>query len=119
MAESMTDPTAPASPGARQRPAPRFPLVLEGQAALITGANSGIGKAVALGLGASGADVVVNYVTHPETAEEVAHQIEAGGRRALAIKADVSSEEDVQAMFAKAIGHFGTLHIGVSNAGLA
>jgi glucose 1-dehydrogenase len=93
-------------------------LVLEGQAALITGANSGIGKAVALGLGASGADVVVNYVTHPETAEEVAHQIEAGGRRALAIKADVSSEEDVQAMFAKAIGHFGTLHIGVSNAGL-
>ena len=118
MAESITDPTAPASPGARQRPAPRFPVVLEGQAALVTGANSGIGKAVALGLGASGADVVVNYVTHPETAEEVAHQIEAGGRRALAIKADVSSEEDVQAMFAKAIGHFGTLHIGVSNAGL-
>jgi len=118
MAESITDPTAPASPGARQRPAPRFPVVLEGQAALVTGANSGIGKAVALGLGASGADVVVNYVTHPETAEEVAHQIEAGGRRALAIKADVSSEEDVQAMFAKAIGHLGTLHIGVSNAGL-
>lgn len=118
MAEPTTDPTAPASPGARQRPAPRFPLVLEGQAALVTGANSGIGKAVALGLGASGADVVVNYVTHPETAEEVAHQIEAGGHRALAIKADVSSEEDVQTMFAKAISHFGTLHIGVSNAGL-
>jgi len=92
--------------------------VLEGQAALVTGANSGIGKAVALGLGASGADVVVNYVTHPETAEEVAHRIEAGGRRALAIKADVSREEDVQAMFEKAIGHFGTLHIAVNNAGL-
>ena len=79
---TSTDPAAPASPGARQRPAPRFPLVLEGQAALVTGANSGIGKAVALGLGASGADVVVNYVTNPEAAEEVAHQIEAGGRRA-------------------------------------
>ena len=118
MAEPTTDPAAPASPGARQRPTPRFPLVLEGQAALVTGANSGIGKAVALGLGASGADVVVNYVTHPETAEEVAHQIEAGGRRALAIKADVSREDDVQAMFAKAIGHFGTLHIAVNNAGL-
>jgi glucose 1-dehydrogenase len=116
--ERVTDPAAPASPGARQRPAPRFPLVLEGQAALVTGANSGIGKAVALGLAASGADVIVNYVTHPETAEEVAHQIEAGGRRALAVKADVSREEEVAAMFAAAIGHFGTLHIAVNNAGL-
>ncbi|MGC2084734.1 MAG: SDR family oxidoreductase [Bradyrhizobium sp.] len=93
-------------------------MVLAGQAALVTGANSGIGKAVALGLGASGADVVVNYVTNPESAEEVAHRIEASGRRALAIKADVSREEDVQAMFAKAINHFGTLHICVNNAGL-
>lgn len=118
MAESKTDPAAPASPGARQRPPVPFPVVLEGQAALVTGANSGIGKAVALGLGASGADVVVNYVASPETAEEVAHQIEAAGRRALAIKADVSREEDVQAMFAKAIDHFGTLHIAVNNAGL-
>jgi glucose 1-dehydrogenase len=93
-------------------------MVLQGQPALVTGANSGIGKAVALGLGASGADVVVNYVTNPEAAEEVAHQIEAGGRRAIAIKADVSKEDEVKAMFAKAIDHFGTLHICVSNAGL-
>jgi glucose 1-dehydrogenase len=73
---------------------------------------------VALGLARAGADVVVNFVDHPQAAEEVAHQIEAMGRRALTIKADVSHEADVEAMFAAAIGHFGTLHISVSNAGL-
>jgi len=92
--------------------------ILAGQPALVTGANSGIGKAVALGLAKAGADVVVNYVTGPEAAEEVAHQIEAEGGRAIALQADVSKEDDVQVMFAKAISHFGTLHIVVSNAGL-
>ena len=119
MPETTTDPAAPAAaPRARQRPASRFPVVLEGQPALVTGANSGIGKAVALGLAASGADVVVNYIVDSAAAEEVAHQIEAGGRRALAIKADVSREDEVQAMFATAVDHFGTLHIVVNNAGL-
>ncbi len=60
----------------------------------------------------------MNYVTHPETAEEVAHEIEAMGRRAITLKADVSNEADVEGMFAAAITHFGTLHIAVSNAGL-
>jgi glucose 1-dehydrogenase len=118
MANGLSNPATPASPGERPRPAPAYPIVLQGQPALVTGANSGIGRAVALGLGASGADVVVNFVTNPETADEVAHQIEAGGRRAVAIKADVSREDEVKAMFAKAIDHFGTLHICVSNAGL-
>lgn len=91
---------------------------LLGQPALVTGANSGIGRATALGLARAGADVVVNYVTAPEAAEEVAHQIESFGRRAIAIKADVSKESEVEAMFAQAKSHFGTLHIVVSNAGL-
>ena len=92
--------------------------VLKGQPAIVTGANSGIGEAVALGLAQAGADVAVNYVTHPETAEEVAHKIEGFGRRAIVVKADVSQEDEVEAMYAKAIAEFGTLHISVSNAGL-
>lgn len=71
-----------------------------------------------MGLAAAGADVVVNYVVNPASAEEVAHEIEAQGRKAIAIKADVSNEDDVRSMFAGAFDYFGTLHIAVNNAGL-
>jgi glucose 1-dehydrogenase len=113
-----TAPTAPALPDAERLPRRRYDDVLSGQPALVTGANSGIGRAVAIGLARAGADVVVNYVTAPETADEVAHEIEQMGRKAITLKADVSKESDVEQMFAKAIAHFGTLHISVSNAGL-
>jgi glucose 1-dehydrogenase len=116
--EASQAPSAPAAPGARPFPNVPYQTVLAGQPALVTGANSGIGKAVALGMAAAGADVVVNYVSNPEAADEVAHEIEAMGRRALAIKADVSQEDEVIAMFAKAVDYFGTLHIVCSNAGL-
>jgi glucose 1-dehydrogenase len=112
------DPAGPASPGDRPVPNIGFPKLLEGQPAIVTGANSGIGAAVALGLAQAGADVVVNYVVHPETAEEIAHQITALGRRALVLKADISKEDEVIAMFKQAVAEFGTLHISVSNAGL-
>ena len=115
--ECLLDP-GETTPADRGRVAYRYPVVLAGQPALVTGANSGIGRAVALGLAASGADVVVNYVVNKAAAEEVAHTIEAVGRRAVAIQADVSKEEEVASMFARAIDHFGTLHIAVSNAGL-
>ncbi|MBM7485945.1 MULTISPECIES: SDR family oxidoreductase [Bradyrhizobium] len=118
MTERPIDPAASAGLEARPQRPVRFPTILEGQPALVTGANSGIGRAVALGLAASGADVVVNYVVDPEAADDVAHQIEALGRKAITIKADVSNEQDVQSMFSSAIGHFGTLHIVVNNAGL-
>ena len=111
-------PTAPASLDPGRIPHAPYQPVLLGQPALVTGANSGIGEAVALGLAQAGADVVVNYVTHPETADEVAHKIEAMGRRAIVLKADVSKEDEVEAMYAAAIAQFGTLHISVSNAGL-
>lgn len=118
MNENSKDPAAPAPPNARPVPSIPYPTVLVGQPALVTGANSGIGRAVALGLARSGADVVVNYVTNPEQAEEVAHEVERIGRRAMAIKADVSKEDEVVAMFKQATDHFGTLHVVVSNAGL-
>ncbi|MDP1797971.1 MAG: SDR family oxidoreductase [Planctomycetaceae bacterium] len=92
--------------------------VLKGQKALVTGANSGIGKGVALALGQAGADVVVNYVRGDEAAEDVAATIRAGGSRALAIQADVSRETDVQAMFRRMYDEFGTIDILVNNAGL-
>ena len=112
------DPAAPAAPDSSRVPHFTYSAVLVGQAALVTGANSGIGKAVALSLARAGADVVVNYVTDPQAAEEVAHEIESYGRRAIALQADVSKEDDVEQMFATAIGHFKTLHVMVSNAGL-
>jgi glucose 1-dehydrogenase len=92
--------------------------ILKGQQALVTGANSGIGRAVAIGLAQVGADVAVNYVSKPEDAEDVAHEIEKLGRRAITLKADVSKQDEVEKMFADAIKQFGTLHICVSNAGL-
>ncbi len=112
-----------ADPGvdvAARRPAPDtpFPHSLHGQTALVTGANSGIGHGVAVGLAKAGADVVVNYVTDPKAADAVVKEIEFLGRRALAVKADVSNEDEVDAMFAQAIDAFGTLHIVVCNAGL-
>lgn len=114
-----TPPDAPVNPDQAHHRAslPIYP-VLQNQPALVTGANSGIGKAVALGLAQAGADVVVNYVADPASAEDVAHQIEAMGRRTIAIKADVSNEAEVEAMFTQAVQHFGTLHIVVNNAGL-
>src|SRR5471030_1836590 len=91
---------------------------IKGRAALVTGANSGIGKGVALALARDGAKVVVNYVTHPEAADEVVSQIKKEGGMAIALKADVSKEDEVQAMFQAMYKEFGTIDILVNNAGL-
>ena len=91
---------------------------LKGQKAVVTGANSGIGEGVARALGAAGAAVVVNYVTAPDAADAVVKDIKAQGGEAIAIKADVSKEADVEAMFAETVKRFGTVDILVNNAGL-
>jgi len=91
---------------------------LRQQKALVTGANSGIGEACALALGAAGADVAVNYVSHPEEAERVVGLIRDSGCKAIALRADVSHEDEVQAMFAAMLKEFGTIDILINNAGL-
>ena len=99
--------------------APPDPLQpLKNQKALVTGANSGIGKACALALGAAGADVVVNYRSDPDEANRVVETIERSGSKAIAVRADVSREDEVQAMFAEMRKRFGTIDILVNNAGL-
>src|SRR5579862_2180800 len=91
---------------------------LKGQKALVTGANSGIGEAVARCLAAAGAAVVVNYVSNPQAAEQIVSDIRSAGSEALAIAADVSQEDQVQAMFAQMLKEWGTIDILVNNAGL-
>jgi glucose 1-dehydrogenase len=99
---------------------PRVPpqQLLLGQKALVTGASSGIGRAVALALGQAGADVVVNYVAGEDKAEQVVREIRDYGVRALAVRADVSDEAQVQQMFRRMFDEFGTVDVLVNNAGL-
>ncbi|MBS0604515.1 MAG: SDR family oxidoreductase [Verrucomicrobia bacterium] len=92
--------------------------ILKGQKALVTGANSGIGKAVAIALGKAGADVAVNYIGHEEQAVAVCDEIKKAGSKAIMIKADVSKEDQVLAMYQQMYKEFGTIDILVSNAGV-
>ncbi|MEV4680567.1 SDR family oxidoreductase [Streptomyces kurssanovii] len=92
--------------------------LLRGQKALVTGANSGIGKATAIGLGRAGADVVVNYVAGREAADEVVAEIASFGVRAAAYEADVSQEDQVVAMMDRMVQEFGTIDVLVANAGM-
>ena len=99
-------------------PTCQVPKSLKGQKALVTGTSSGIGKAVAIALGQAGADVVVNYVGTAGAADEVAAVVADSGGRALSIRADVSQESEVKAMFAEMFKEFGTIDILINNAGL-
>ena len=91
--------------------------LLRGQKALVTGANSGIGKATAIALGKAGADVVVNYVAGDDSAEAVVEEIRRAGVKAYAHRADVSNEDQVKQMFARMVAELGTIDILVNNAG--
>jgi NAD(P)-dependent dehydrogenase (short-subunit alcohol dehydrogenase family) len=93
-------------------------LSLTGKVGLVTGAAKRIGRSVALRLASEGADVVVNYRSSKSEADEVATQIEAMGRRAAAIQANVAKRNDVSAMFAAVEKKFGRLDILVNNVGM-
>lgn len=91
---------------------------LKGQKALVTGASSGIGKGIALGLAVAGADVVVNYHSGAEEGEAVAETIRQSGVRAYAHGCNVADEGEVEAMFARMRDEFGGIDILVANAGM-
>ncbi len=93
-------------------------LGLEGKNAIVTGGSIGIGSAIALGLAREGCNVAINYRRHDAEAKEVVGEIEAMGRRGLAIKADVSSYADAQDMVQTVVEEFGRLDIMVCNAGI-
>jgi 3-oxoacyl-[acyl-carrier protein] reductase len=93
-------------------------MTLEGKKAIVTGGSLGIGAAIARELGRQGASVAINYRRHDTEAKQVAADIEAAGGKGLAIKADVASFDDAQAMVDEVVEKFGGLDILVNNAGI-
>ncbi len=91
---------------------------LTGKVALVTGASRGIGQATAIDLAKAGADIVVNFIGNEAVAQETVEAIEALGRKAIKIKADVGNADDVQAMVDEAVAAFGHIDILVNNAGI-
>ena len=91
---------------------------LDGRRALVTGADSGIGQGVAYELAANGAAVAINYLGDPATAGDMTREITGAGGKAIAVKMDVTSEEDVEHAFAAARKAFGGLDLLVNNAGI-
>src|SRR5476651_2509989 len=92
--------------------------ILKGQKALVTGANSGIGKAVALSLGRAGASVLINYVADDGTVPQMIKEIKSYGSKAMGFQADVSKEPQVLDMYKAMLKEFGTIDILVNNAGI-
>jgi len=91
---------------------------LTNKVAIVTGASKGIGASIAKHLAAEGASVVVNYSSSKEGADKVVAEIAAAGGKALAVKADVSKQEDIRTLFAETKAAFGSLDILVNNAGI-
>jgi glucose 1-dehydrogenase len=93
-------------------------MSLQGKTAIVTGGNSGIGKGIVLALAEQGANVVIDYVTHPEATDALEQQVAALGEQAVGVKADVSKIEDLQTLVDASVKSFGRLDIMVNNAGV-
>nr|WP_280790476.1 SDR family NAD(P)-dependent oxidoreductase [Mesorhizobium sp. LNHC220B00] len=92
---------------------------LQGKTAIVTGSSRGIGRAIAEGLAADGAAVVVNYVGNAKAADDVVAAIVSKGGKAIAIRADISNVSDIRRLFDEAESQFGDLNIVVANVGVA
>ncbi len=93
-------------------------MSLKGRVAIVTGGNSGIGMAVVLELARQGANIVIDYVAHPEATDELEKQVHALGDCVIGVKADVSQVAELQNLFAAAVKEFGRVDIMVNNAGV-
>ena len=93
-------------------------MSLQGKVAIVTGGNSGIGKAIALGLAKAGAGIVIDYIAHPEATEALEQEIAKLGDAAIGVDADVSSVADLRRLIDAAVAKFGRIDIMVNNAGV-
>src|SRR5215468_10024976 len=93
-------------------------MLLKGKVAIVTGGNSGIGKAIVLELARQGANISVDYVSHPDATEELEKQVAALGDQVIAVDADVSKLADLERLIATTVKAFGRLDIMVNNAGI-
>ena len=93
-------------------------MKLEGKTALVTGSSQGIGQAIAVRLAEEGADIVIDYRSHPEGGQETLAKVEAAGRKGLVVKADLGVVDDIRQLISQGIQQFGKLDILVNNAGL-
>jgi glucose 1-dehydrogenase len=91
---------------------------LKNKVAIVTGGNSGIGEAIVLELAKHGANVVIDYISHPDATEDLVKQVAALGQRAIGVEADVSKVADLEKLVAAAVQTFGQLDIMVNNAGM-
>jgi glucose 1-dehydrogenase len=112
---SVTDPQPS---HVKEPPMPKTLRSLEGHVAIITGASSGIGSAVAQAMSRAGAAVVLNYNANPEAADQTVERLTQAGAQALAVQADVSKEADVQRLFDEATRAFGRVDVLVANSGV-
>lgn len=93
-------------------------MKLKGKVAIVTGGNSGIGAAIVLGLAEMGANVVIDYLSHPDATDALEKKIVALGEQAIGVKADVSKVEEIQRLVDAAVKKFGRLDIMINNAGV-
>jgi glucose 1-dehydrogenase len=93
-------------------------MSLKSKVAIVTGGNSGIGKSIVLALAREGADLVIDYVAHPDATEDLVRQVEALGVRAIGVDADVSEVDDLRNLVETAVETFGRVDIMVNNAGV-
>jgi len=93
-------------------------MSLKGKVAIVTGGNTGIGKAIVLELAKQGANLVIDYIAHPEATEALEQQVAALGDQAIGVDADVGKVADLENLIDRTVGKFGRLDIMVNNAGI-